>query len=556
VLRTPRGTATFTAPGRYEVVAGDTEHPTMVTVVEGAAQVSGTDFTLSAGPHQTVTLAGEGPFQGSAGPEVADAFLSAQLAQERPPRAMAYAPPPVVQNMTGADALYSVGEWAPSAEYGEVWYPPVAAGWVPYRHGHWAYVAPWGWTWVDDAPWGFAPFHYGRWVQLGGRWCWTPVVPGAPVVVRPVYAPALVSFVDPTGVAVGAAVGLAAGVAIGAAVGWIPLGPREPYYPPYHVSRTYIRNVNVTNVTNIANITKNTYNNTTVNHFVNHAAATVAPAAAMTGSRPIAQAARPLPPRALANARPLTQPPVHPTAATAGITPSVARQVGIAAHGGAEAAHAHAPGPVVAPPHPANAAAPLTLRPVHPAPPATTFGGQPGHEAVAGGTAPGPRQAGATPAVPGTPTGQANSPAHPAAPGPAFTPRNATAPVLRTPGGAPAGQAPGSHAPGAIGVPQNAGPGTAAHMPAPHTVPESVTASRPTTPPVHQSVVPPTQHFVAPQEHQATPVPAPHYAAPHNATPPVQHAAPASPAPHFAPQPERHAPPPERKPCPPGHATC
>ena len=38
-------------------------------------------------------------------------------------------------------------------------------------------------------------------------------------------------------------------------VGWFPLAPEEPYYPSYHVSNTYIRNVNVTNVTNITNIT-------------------------------------------------------------------------------------------------------------------------------------------------------------------------------------------------------------------------------------------------------------------------------------------------------------
>ena len=93
--------------------------------------------------------------------------------------------------MPGGDDLAESGIWSDSTEYGQVWYPQVAAGWVPYREGSWAYVAPWGWTWVDSAPWGFAPFHYGRWADIGGRWAW---VAGVAAVAAPVYAPALVTF--------------------------------------------------------------------------------------------------------------------------------------------------------------------------------------------------------------------------------------------------------------------------------------------------------------------------------------------------------------------------
>src|SRR5438552_2167571 len=118
----------------------------------------------------------------------------------------------------------------------------VVAGWAPYRYGHWAWVEPWGSTWIDDAPWGFAPFHYGRWVYVGNGWAW---VPGR-VVARPVYAPALVAFVGGRDWSV--AIGVGEGVA------WFPLAPEEPYYPAYHVSNTYVRNVNVTNVTNVTNI--------------------------------------------------------------------------------------------------------------------------------------------------------------------------------------------------------------------------------------------------------------------------------------------------------------
>ena len=131
----------------------------------------------------------------------------------------------------------------------------VAAGWAPYRFGHWVWVAPWGWTWVEDEPWGFAPFHYGRWAEVGGGWCWVP----GPVVVRPVYAPALVVFVG--GPRFGMSVSFGGG---GGGVAWFPLGPREVYVPPYRTSVRYVQNVNVTNTTvNVVNVT-NVYNNVNV----------------------------------------------------------------------------------------------------------------------------------------------------------------------------------------------------------------------------------------------------------------------------------------------------
>ena len=90
----------------------------------------------------------------------------------------------------------------------------VVVGWAPYRFGHWAYVGPWGWTWVEDEPWGFAPFHYGRWAFVNNGWFWVP----GPVVVRPVWAPALVAFV-------GGGPGFHFSAGVG--VGWFPLGSRR-----------------------------------------------------------------------------------------------------------------------------------------------------------------------------------------------------------------------------------------------------------------------------------------------------------------------------------------
>jgi hypothetical protein len=163
----------------------------------------------------------------------------------------------VSREMTGYEDLDDYGRWDYDATYGHVWIPTrVDAGWAPYREGHWAFVAPWGWTWVDDAPWGFAPFHYGRWCRVHESWAWIP----GPVVVRPVYAPALVAFVG------GGGFHLSVGFGGGGGVAWFPLGPGEVFVPAYHVSRGYVNQVNVTNtVVNVTKIT-NVYNTTVINN--------------------------------------------------------------------------------------------------------------------------------------------------------------------------------------------------------------------------------------------------------------------------------------------------
>ena len=115
-----------------------------------------------------------------------------------------------------------------------MWFPTsVPDDWAPYRFGHWDWIEPWGWTWVDDQPWGFAPFHYGRWVNIDGHWGW---VPGA-VQPHPVYAPALVAFVDAPDDSDNGPDG-------GPDVGWFPLGPGDDYAPWYQAGPDYVASVN------------------------------------------------------------------------------------------------------------------------------------------------------------------------------------------------------------------------------------------------------------------------------------------------------------------------
>jgi hypothetical protein len=362
-LRTPRGTVTLAEDGSYVVATGDTGRPGTVTVIEGHAQIVGPGISLAVGPHQTATITGQDSLQASLGPQASDAFIAANTAPARPLPTGQYVVPEQVQEMTGGAVLADTGSWENVADYGQVWYPPVEASWVPYRHGHWAYVLPWGWTWVDDAPWGFAPFHYGRWLQIGPRWGWMPGEWEGGYR-RPIYAPALVAFV-------GFGAGVALGARFGSPVGWVPLGPREHYRPSYGASLAYTNRVNFGQGQAVIN-----------NNYINRRVMTVVPASTMTNSRPVARNTRFVSPQTLGSAQPMAQPSVRPTLATAGIAPNAGRQLGLA------------PGPMAATPRQAAPGPPVSNRPGFAAP-------------NAGIPVPTPRQNFAGTARPMAPTSQA-----------------------------------------------------------------------------------------------------------------------------------------------------
>ena len=556
-VRTPRGSVSIAMDGQYELTAGDSEHPTLFSVATGQAQVSGDDVSLVVAAGQTAQITGPGPFQGRVGPLAASPVLQAYAAPRRAAPQGDQAPPPVVQDMTGGEALAETGRWERSPDYGQIWYPPVERDWVPYRQGHWAFVAPWGWTWVDDAPWGFAPFHYGRWVEYEGRWGWTPVVPGIAVGYgyRPAYSPALVAFV-------GVAAGVGIGFAIGRSVGWVPLGPREPYYPPYRTSQAYVRNMNVTNVTNVSTITTTNIYNQPGHQFVNRSASTVVPASAMTGSQPVARHTQQVPRGTQFQA--VQTPAVAPTTATRGVTPAVASRMnlGTPADGTAQPRPA-APGPAV---RQSGGQTSLPLRT-----PGTQPSGQQPSSQQPGAQQPGaqrpevplqsqprpgvtqPQSASPTAQAPTAPGTGLAAPQRPAAPGPAIIPRQpqtgATGtgtplPQLRPTGPiAPAPATPATTAqPGAQRP--NIAPGSAPAAAQQGTLPQLRQPGAPQGPqtlqgnaPQQAAPRPATPQQAAPQ--QTTPQQsAPHLASPQQTTPQIQR--PASPQ-QAAPQLQRPA---------------
>ena len=269
---TPNLAFSILRPGRYRINVNEAGDATIVAVRDGQGEVTG------GGSAYAIHAREEGVFNGT---DQLDADVERirededgfdQWCYERDRRddhsvSSRY----VSDDVVGYEDLDEYGGWRAVPEYGNVWFPhTVVVGWAPYRYGHWVWIAPWGWTWVDDEPWGFAPFHYGRWVAVGGVWGWVPCPPRPAAVtvayVRPVYAPALVAWVGGAHWGVGVAVGSAPA----AGVAWFPLGPRDVYCPSYHVSQTYVTNVNVSNTT-IVNRTQitNVYNNVYVNKTVN-----------------------------------------------------------------------------------------------------------------------------------------------------------------------------------------------------------------------------------------------------------------------------------------------
>ena len=268
---TPNVAFNILRPGRYRINVNEAGDTTIVSVRDGQGEVTGGGSAYTIHPREAGTFSGgdqlSADIEGFGGDQDDfDQWCSDRDRREDHSVSSRY----VSDDVIGYEDLDDAGGWRPVPDYGTVWFPhTVVVGWAPYRYGHWAWIAPWGWTWVDDAPWGFAPFHYGRWVVVGGVWGWVPspprpVVVGA-VYVRPVYAPALVAWVGGPHWGVGVAVG---GVAAG--VAWFPLGPRDVYCPSYHVSQTYVQNVNISNTT-IINRTQvtNVYNNVYVNKTVN-----------------------------------------------------------------------------------------------------------------------------------------------------------------------------------------------------------------------------------------------------------------------------------------------
>lgn len=313
-IDTPNLAFTLARGGEYRISTDPDGGSTVITVREGEGEVTGGGQTwdLAAGQMYTFNGTDDISYDASDAPGYDDFenWCQSRDQRENASQSAKY----VSRDVDGYYDLDDYGDWRNDPDYGPVWVPRgVAEGWAPYQVGHWVYVAPWGWTWVDAEPWGFAPFHYGRWAFVGGYWGWVP----GPVVVRPVYAPALVGFVGGGGFGVGVAFGGVAGVA------WFPLGPRDVFVPAYRASPRYFTNINVTN-TRVVNVTQvtNVYTNVYVNHVTvvnnytyasNRVAVTAVSRDTFVNARPVAAARVNVSVEQIQNARAVETRPIAPT---------------------------------------------------------------------------------------------------------------------------------------------------------------------------------------------------------------------------------------------------
>jgi hypothetical protein len=305
---TPQGAVSLLDPGHYRIDVSSDGHTTTLTDRDGRAEITTAGGeTVSVGGGESVGVTDSGgaaTLSTTVAVDDWETWCEARDRRDDESISLRYVSPEWV----GFEDLDGYGTWEMDASFGPLWVPRVSLGWAPYRYGSWEWVAPWGWTWIDDAPWGFAPFHYGRWAFRRGGWVW---VPGERVAF-PVYAPALVGFVG------GSGFDLSLGFGSGGGLAWFPLAPGEVFFPAYQVSRTYIRDLNITSVrvrdidlTKI-DVTKVRY----ANRSVAGAVTAVSKETFLTGAE-VAKAAVRVPPSAMAKATVLgTAAPVAPTRET------------------------------------------------------------------------------------------------------------------------------------------------------------------------------------------------------------------------------------------------
>ena len=246
-IDTPCASVSLSQTGDYRLEVDEAGNATIITR-RGQAEVTVGDLSFDLAADQQANVANPAdPIYELSPPKPIDDFE--RWANERTSREeQCVSARYVSREMIGYEDLDAYGAWTALPEYGNAWSPySVPAGWSPYSAGNWLWLEQYGWTWVDVEPWGFAPFHYGRWAFVGGAWYWVP----GPLTPRPIFAPALVSFIGGNnwGVSFG----------FGGGIGWFPLGPGEIYRPVYFVSERYIRGLNPATGLNVR----------VVNRFVN-----------------------------------------------------------------------------------------------------------------------------------------------------------------------------------------------------------------------------------------------------------------------------------------------
>lgn len=220
--------------GRYDVDTGGGDRAPRIAAFTGAARFVGRSGDIPIDAGERIVFSTAAPVKAVSETASGDEFAEWCGGRAVDDSRLA-APYFVSRDMTGYAELDAAGTWRVSENYGPVWTPKsAAADWQPYRNGHWRWFPPWGWSWVDKEPWGFATSHYGRWMFSDNKWSWAPGNWTANLV----WAPAVVRFLGTPGV------GLSYADGRGPAIAWLPLAPKEVYWPNYSHDVEYIQAIN------------------------------------------------------------------------------------------------------------------------------------------------------------------------------------------------------------------------------------------------------------------------------------------------------------------------
>lgn len=200
-IDTPSASVRTAVAGEYRISAGPI---TELAVARGFASIATTTGSLTLRSGEFIQVR-EGQPLGYTLPFNAAAWdpFDRWSQDRRRPRVTTVSSAPLQGPLTAYNATLSRhGTWGPHADYGQVWYPHVPAGWRPFYNGRWSTIAPYGWTWIGSDAWAWPTHYYGNWgVTTAGAWFWIPGVRWRPAHVHWTVTNAHVGWI-PWGVSV------------------------------------------------------------------------------------------------------------------------------------------------------------------------------------------------------------------------------------------------------------------------------------------------------------------------------------------------------------------
>jgi hypothetical protein len=143
---TPNLAFSILRPGFYRITVDEQGQTTAIKVHSGEGEVTGGGSAYTVRPKEYFSFSGNDQLYVNqesyrTDDDQFDNWSTDRDAHWAHSRSAQYVSPDVV----GYEDLDDHGDWNPTPEYGNVWFPRTRVeGWAPYHYGHWAYIEPWG----------------------------------------------------------------------------------------------------------------------------------------------------------------------------------------------------------------------------------------------------------------------------------------------------------------------------------------------------------------------------------------------------------------------------